>query len=258
MGTYGSRSLAVGGTAIIKAMEKVEAKAKKIAAHLLEAAEADIVIENGEFKVTGTDESIALPRSRSPPTPRTICPTAWSPASRKPRSTIPPTSPSRRAFISARSRSIPDRHDDFRQVRRGRRLRPAHQSDDRRRPGPRRPGARHRPGLAHGAAYDSSGQLVTGSFMDYTMPRADDLPSFNIEPHPDAVSGQSARRQGLRRGRRDRRTAAVINAITDAIGTNKLRCRQRPTVCGTRSTARRKAAFKRGGIRFASRKHDMN
>ena len=61
MGTYGSRSAAVGLTAILKAMEKVEAKAKKIAAHQLEASENDIVIENGEFKVTGTDKSIALP-----------------------------------------------------------------------------------------------------------------------------------------------------------------------------------------------------
>jgi carbon-monoxide dehydrogenase large subunit len=48
-------------SAIFKAMEKVEAKAKKIAAHQLEASENDIVIENGEFKVTGTDKSIALP-----------------------------------------------------------------------------------------------------------------------------------------------------------------------------------------------------
>jgi len=63
-GTYGSRSIAVGGTAIIKAMEKVEAKGKKIAAHLLEASEGDIVIENGEFKVTGTDKSIALADGR--------------------------------------------------------------------------------------------------------------------------------------------------------------------------------------------------
>src|ERR1019366_7155732 len=61
MGTYGSRSAAVGMSAIFKAMEKVEAKAKKIAAHQLEASEDDIVIENGEFKVTGTDKSIALP-----------------------------------------------------------------------------------------------------------------------------------------------------------------------------------------------------
>ncbi|MGH6716449.1 MAG: xanthine dehydrogenase family protein molybdopterin-binding subunit, partial [Bradyrhizobium sp.] len=61
MGTYGSRSIAVGGAAIVKAMEKVEAKAKKIAAHALEASEGDIVIENGEFKVAGTDKKIALP-----------------------------------------------------------------------------------------------------------------------------------------------------------------------------------------------------
>src|ERR1700742_3858695 len=58
MGTYGSRSLAVGGTAIVKAMEKMEAKAKKIAAHQLEASEDDIVIENGEFKVTGTEQAL--------------------------------------------------------------------------------------------------------------------------------------------------------------------------------------------------------
>ena len=49
MGTYGSRSLAVGGTAIIKAMDKVVAKGRKIAAHLLEAAEADIEFKDGKF-----------------------------------------------------------------------------------------------------------------------------------------------------------------------------------------------------------------
>ncbi|HEY9026022.1 MAG TPA: xanthine dehydrogenase family protein molybdopterin-binding subunit, partial [Burkholderiaceae bacterium] len=58
MGTYGSRSLAVGGTAIVKAVDKVIAKGKKIAAHLLEAADSDIEFENGEFKVAGTDRKI--------------------------------------------------------------------------------------------------------------------------------------------------------------------------------------------------------
>src|SRR6266850_3856745 len=51
MGTYGSRSLSVGGTAIVKAVDKIIAKGKKIAAHLLEAADTDIEFENGEFKV---------------------------------------------------------------------------------------------------------------------------------------------------------------------------------------------------------------
>ncbi|MCX8006152.1 MAG: xanthine dehydrogenase family protein molybdopterin-binding subunit, partial [Burkholderiaceae bacterium] len=60
MGTYGSRSLAVGGTAILKAVDKVIAKGKKIAAHLLEASESDIEFANGEFRVAGTDRKKAF------------------------------------------------------------------------------------------------------------------------------------------------------------------------------------------------------
>ena len=58
MGTYGSRSGAVGMSAIVKAMDKVEAKVKKIAAHVLEAGEEDIVIEGGAVKVAGTDKQM--------------------------------------------------------------------------------------------------------------------------------------------------------------------------------------------------------
>ncbi|MBC7482627.1 MAG: xanthine dehydrogenase family protein molybdopterin-binding subunit, partial [Rhizobacter sp.] len=58
MGTYGSRSLSVGGTAIVKAVDKIIAKGKKIAAHLLEAADTDIEFENGVSKVAGTDKSV--------------------------------------------------------------------------------------------------------------------------------------------------------------------------------------------------------
>ncbi len=60
MGTYGSRSLSVGGTAIVKALDKVIAKGKKIAAHLLEAAEGDIEFKDGKFTVAGTDRSKAF------------------------------------------------------------------------------------------------------------------------------------------------------------------------------------------------------
>eukprot|EP01036_Dinobryon_divergens_P002282 gene2282-3009_t len=58
MGTYGSRSLAVGGTAIVKALDKVIAKGKKIAAHLMEAADTDVEFTNGVFQVAGTDKSV--------------------------------------------------------------------------------------------------------------------------------------------------------------------------------------------------------
>src|SRR6185312_11824034 len=60
MGTYGSRSIAVGGTAIAKALDKIVAKGKKIAAHLMEAAEADIEYDRGVFKVAGTDKQKAF------------------------------------------------------------------------------------------------------------------------------------------------------------------------------------------------------
>ncbi|TFL15896.1 xanthine dehydrogenase family protein molybdopterin-binding subunit, partial [Jannaschia formosa] len=59
MGTYGSRSLAVGGSALVRATEKIIRKAKKIASHLLEASEADIELKDGRFTVAGTDKSLA-------------------------------------------------------------------------------------------------------------------------------------------------------------------------------------------------------
>ena len=55
LGTYGSRSLAVGGTALVKAADKVIEKGRKIAAHMLEASVGDIVFEKGDFSVAGTD-----------------------------------------------------------------------------------------------------------------------------------------------------------------------------------------------------------
>ena len=57
LGTYGSRSLAVGGPALAKATDKVIVKGKKIAAHLLEASDVDIEFDDGTFRVSGTDRS---------------------------------------------------------------------------------------------------------------------------------------------------------------------------------------------------------
>ena len=78
MGTYGA-ALAAGGTAIVKAVDKVIAKGKKIAAHLMEAADTDVVFEDGQFKVAGTDKAVPFGGSRSPPTCRTTSrTTSWS------------------------------------------------------------------------------------------------------------------------------------------------------------------------------------
>ncbi|HXQ08838.1 MAG TPA: molybdopterin cofactor-binding domain-containing protein, partial [Bradyrhizobium sp.] len=76
--------------------------------------------------------------------------------------------------------------------------------------------------LLEGAVYDSSGQLVTASFMDYTMPRADDLPSFKLNHTPTLCPGNPLGVKGCGEAGAIGASAAVINAITDAIGNNKL------------------------------------
>ena len=149
MGTYGSRSLAVGGTAIVKAMEKVEAKAKKIAAHQLEASEDDIVIENGEFKVTGTDKALALPMVALAAYTAHNLPDGMEPGLKETAFYDPTnfTFPAG-SYICELEVDPGTGKTSVRQLRRGRRFRPADQPDDRRRPGPWRPRPGHRPGPA--------------------------------------------------------------------------------------------------------------
>jgi len=224
MGTYGSRSGAVGMSAIVKALDKVEAKAKKIAAHLMEADEGDIVIENGECKVAGTDKTVPwfqvalaaytahnLPEGMEPglkegafydpsnftfPAGCYICEVEVDPDTGKTEIV---------QFVAA---------DDFGNI-----INPMIVE------GQVHGGLAQGIGqaLLEGTHYDAeTGQLISASYMDYTMPRADDLPSFQVSTSNTPCPGNPLGIKGCGEAGAIGSPPAVINAITNAIGTNEL------------------------------------
>lgn len=221
MGTYGSRSIAVGGSALMKALDKIEAKAKKIAAHLLEASAEDIEFKDGIFRVAGTDRTKTFVD---------VSLAAYVPHN-FPLETLEPGL-NENAFYDPTNFTYPSGAyicevevdqdtgetriqkftavDDFGNV-----INPMIVE-----------GQVHG-GLGQGigqamlerCVYDNdSGQLLSGSFMDYAMPHAIDLPNFTVETakgtpcthNPLGVKGcGEAGAIGS--------PPAVINAIIDAL-----------------------------------------
>lgn len=224
MGTYGSRSGAVGMSAVVKALDKVEAKAKKIAAHLMEADESDIVIENGELKVAGTDKvlpwfQVALAAYTAHNLPPGMEPGLKEGAFYDPSNfTFPagcyicevevdPETGTTEIiqFVAA---------DDFGNI-----INPMIVE-----------GQVHG-GIAQGIGqallenvhYDpQNGQLITASYMDYAMPRADDLPSFKLSHQNTPCPSNPLGIKGCGEAGAIGSPPALMNAITDAIGNNNL------------------------------------
>jgi len=221
MGTYGSRSLAVGGTAIVKAVDKIIAKGKKIAAHLLEAADADIEFENGEFKVAGTDKKVAWgnvsltayvphnfpldklepglnenafydPTNFTYPAGTYICEVEVDPETGKVKI---------ESFVAV---------DDFGNI-----VNPMIVE------GQVQGGVAQGLGQAmmEGCTYDvASGQLLTGSFMDYAMPRAVDVPNIQISTTNTPCSHNPLGVKGCGEAGAIGSPPAYMNALTDALG----------------------------------------
>ncbi len=220
MGTYGSRSLAVGGTAIIKAMDKIVAKGKKIAAHLLEAAEADVEFKDGKFTVAGTDRSKSLGE---------VALAAYVPHN-YPHDELEPGL-DETAFYDPKNFTFPSgayiaeveidpetghveivkftASDDF-----GRIINPLIVA------GQVHGGLAQGIGqaLLEGCVYDqASGQLVTGSYMDYAMPRADDLPSFALSTNVTLCTHNPLGVKGCGEAGAIGAPAALTNALVDAL-----------------------------------------
>ncbi len=223
MGTYGSRSGAVGMSAIVKAMDKVEAKVKKIGAHVLEASEDDIIIEDGAVKVKGTDKQMLwhevglaaytahnIPEGMEPGLKETsfydpsnftfpagcyICEVEVDPETGTTQIV---------QFVAS---------DDFGTI-----INPMIVE------GQVHGGIAQGIGqaLLEGVVYDDSGQLLSASYMDYAMPRAHDLPNYSVHHQSTTCPGNPLGMKGCGEAGAIGSPPAVINAITDAIGNNDL------------------------------------
>ncbi len=247
MGTYGSRSGAVGMSAIVKALDKVEAKAKKVASHLLEAAEGDIVFKDGKFTVAGTDRSVAWGDvALNAYTAHKFSGQELEPGLKE-TSFYDPTNFTFPAGCHVCEVEVdPDTGhteivnwtavDDFGVI-----------------VNPMIVEGQVHGGIAQGvgqallesAVYDKDGQLVTGSYMDYCMPRAHDVPSFKVDVTVTKCPSNPLGIKGCGEAGAIAAPAAVINAITDAIGSEQIAMPATPQAVWTaiqRSNASRKAA----------------
>jgi carbon-monoxide dehydrogenase large subunit len=225
MGTYGSRSLAVGGTAIVKALDKVIAKGKKIAAHLMEAAESDVEWDRGTYKVAGTDKKKTFGE---------VAFAAYVPHN-YPHDKLEPGL-NENAFYDPSNFTFPagtyvceveiDRDTGVVKIERftavddfGKVINPMIVE------GQVHGGLVQGIGqaLTEGCQYDKeNGQLLTGSYMDYCMPRADDVPSFKVDTRETPCTHNPLGVKGCGEAGAIGSPAALINAITDALGVKDL------------------------------------
>ena len=220
MGTYGSRSGAVGMSAIAQALDKVIAKGKKVAAYALEASEGDIDFKDGRFSVKGTDKSLAFGEVAL----QAYIAHKFSGQQLEPglkeTSFYDPTNFTFPAGVHICEVEIDpetgvtkiDRWtavDDFGVV-----INPMIVE------GQVHGGIAQGVGqaLLEGAHYNADGQLVTASYMDYTMPRADDLPSFAVGTTSTPCPSNPLGIKGCGEAGAIAAPPAVINAITDALG----------------------------------------
>jgi len=220
MGTYGSRSISVGGAAIMKALDKIETKAKKIAAHLMEASDADVEFANGEFTVKGTDKKVTFGQ---------VALTAYVPHN-YPLDKLEPGL-NETAFYDPTNFTFPagtyicevevDPATGFTRVDRfsavddfGTIINPMIVE------GQVHGGVVQGIGqaLLENCVYDpESGQLLSGSMMDYAMPRADDFPQFKLDTVCTPCTHNPLGTKGCGEAGAIGSPPAVINALLDAL-----------------------------------------
>ncbi|MBL28511.1 MAG: carbon monoxide dehydrogenase [Rhodospirillaceae bacterium] len=217
-GTGGSRSIPLGSASISMASEKIIEKARRIAAHVLEAAEADIAFKDGTFEIVGTDRSITIAAvARAAADPASL-PEGME-AGLDESATFSPTNHTYPNGCHVCEVEV-DRdtgavdivnyvivHDV------GKVLNPLLME-----------GQLHG-GVAQGlgqaafehVAYDGDGQMLSGTFMDYCLPHADDLPSFVFETRETPAPSNPLGIKGCGEAGAAAAPPAFVNAVVDAL-----------------------------------------
>jgi carbon-monoxide dehydrogenase large subunit len=218
-GTFGSRSAAVGGSALWLAADKVIAKGRRIAAHLLEAAEPDIVFTDGRFRVTGTDRGLTLLEIARAAFQPALLPPGVEPGLYETATFVPKHDTWPNGCHVCEVEVDPDTGavqvvayvvvDDVGTV-----------------VNPLTLEGQIHGGVAQGAGqalmeevvYDrESGQLLTASFMEYALPRADTLPELVIGSNPVPTAANVLGAKGAGEAGTVGALPAVMNAVMDAL-----------------------------------------
>ena len=218
LGTYGSRSLAVGGSALVRAAEKIIAKGTQIAAHMMQAEPANVAFEEGSF-ISGnqrlTLQEVAFAAYVPADYPPDLEPGLSEKAFYDPENfTYPAGTHIAEVEVDQATGVVTLANfvavDDFGHII-----------------NPMIVDGQVHGGLAQGAGqallehglYDADGQLITGSYMDYCMPRADDVPDFTVDTTVTPCTHNPLGVKGCGEAGAIGSPAAIINAVTDALGT---------------------------------------
>ncbi len=219
-GTFGSRSTIAAGTAMIIAAEKIIAKGRRIAAHMMEAGEHDIVFEKGKFVIAGTDKAVDLVQ---------VARDAFVPA-KLPRDIEPGLfetgtfSGGERTYPNGCHISEVELDTETGEVAL---VRYTAVDDVGHMINPLLVEGQLHGGIVQGVgqalmeniAYDSSGQLVTGSFMDYAMPRAGDFCTFRLGENEVPTKTNPLGVKGAGESGTVGALSSVMNAVNDALAT---------------------------------------
>jgi carbon-monoxide dehydrogenase large subunit len=218
MDTYGSRSLVIGGEAVVRAADKVIEKAKPIAAHLLEANVADVEFAAGRFTVRGTDQGlgmadVALATFAAHNYPEGIEPNIDADATFDPATfSFPHGTHLCAVEVDTETGQVSMRKyvacDDIGVII-----------------NPLIVGGQVHGGLVQGigqalweeAVYDDSGTLVSGSFVDYLLPTSADTISFDLDHTTSPATSNSLGTKGVGEAGTIASTPAVVNAVVDAV-----------------------------------------